>query len=841
MIAPTSGAVLSGEGFVESLKQNPVDVAFLVPSIVQDLAHNPELLDYCSKHLRAIIYCGGDLPQIDGNVIASRVRLLNQFGASELGLTPAIISLKDRGLEDWKYTKFHPQLGLELRYVSEDVYELYAVRDPENIDKQPTFTIFPEAQEYASRDLFVLHPSKPDLWRWQARADDIIVFLNGEKTNPISMEQHIVSHNADIAAALVVGAQRFQVALLIEPNTAGKALDPADRAAFIEKIWPTIEEANKDAPSHARLEKSHILFTQPNKPMLRAGKGTVQRSGTLKAYASEIDTLYRDADTMSTGIEDEVDDPEGVLNEATISKCIRQSILSIMEWPSVEKSASFFALGMNSLQALILVRKLRQRLAKPIALSTVYTNPSIVTLTAAILHILDQHQISKASQEQARTKKRNDMVQDYRALIEKRLLPRSNLEFNIPPKEERDVVILTGSTGTLGSYILDTLLQDPTVAHVYCLNRAEDGLSVQIRMNRLLGLQHPPSNHRVSFLKVDLGRKKFDLKEAQYKDLESKATLIIHNAWTVNFNLPLSSFQPQLDNLINLLVLANNSARAARFFYISSISSVMSYRSTSGKTPEKPVTADTAPGPNGYSDSKYVAEQIIDHAAQMVPSGPRVAFTRVGQIAGAASHSGLWNKDEWFPSMIISSVQIGALPDSLGPTFDRIDWIPIDLLADILMELALERGQSAASCTAPETHHADVYHPLNPHTTTWTELRATVAHELSSRTKRPMEVLPLRTWIAQVRNKAESMANSSEDADDVNLEAALRSNPAAKLLDFFEGLVASEKVSSNQLDFSETIKRSKSMQELEPIKDEWVRKWIREWFAPATDGAGHKL
>ena len=841
MIAPTSGAVLSGEGLVESLKQTPADVAFLVPSIVQDLAQSPELLDYCSKHLRAILYCGGDLPQISGNVVASRVRLLNQFGASELGLTPAIISLKNRRSEDWKYTEFHPQLGLELRPIAEDIYELYAVRDPENIDKQPTFTIFPKAQEYASRDLFVHHPSKPDLWRWQARADDIIVFLNGEKTNPISMEQHIVSHNAGIAAALVIGAQRFQVALLIEPNPADKALNPAERAAFIEKIWPTIEEANKDAPSHARLEKSHILFTQPNKPMLRAGKGTVQRSGTLKAYASEIDNLYRDADTMSTGTEDEVEDPEGVLNEATISKCIRQSILSTVEWPNVEESANFFALGMNSLQALILVRRLRHRLAKPIALSTVYTNPSIVTLTAAILHLLDQDQISKASQERDRIKKRNDMVQDYRALIEKRLLPSSNVEFNIPPKEGREIVILTGSTGTLGSYILDRLLQDPTIAHVYCMNRVEDGMSVQIRKNRLLGLQNPPSNHRVSFLKVDLSRKKFNLTEAQYKDLESKATLMIHNAWTVNFNLPLSSFQPQLDSLVNLLELANNSARAARFFYISSISSVISYRSTSGKTLEKPVTADTAPGPNGYSESKYVAEQIIDHAAQTVPSGPRVAFIRVGQIAGAANHSGLWNKDEWFPSMIISSVQIGALPDSLGPTFDRIDWIPIDLLADILIELALKRGQSAASCTTPETHHADVYHPLNSHTTTWTELRAIVVHELSSQTKRPMETLPLRTWIAKVRNKAESTANSSENADNVDLEVALQSNPAAKLLDFFEGLVASEKVSSNQLDFSETIKRSKSMQELEPIKDQWVRKWIREWFAPATDGIGYKL
>lgn len=656
------------------------------------------------------------------------------------------------------------------------------------------------------------------------------------------MEQHIVARNVDISAALVIGAQRFQAALLIEPITTGNALDPAERAAFIERIWPTVEEANMDAPSHARIMKSHILFTQSQKPMLRAGKGTVQRSGTLKSYASEIDALYRDADTMSIDFEGETQDPKGTLEEATVSKHVRQSVLSTVEWPSLDESANFFALGMDSLQALVLVRKLRQSLVMPIiALSTVYTNPTILTLTAAILHLLDQHQTSKASREQARTNGRNDMIQDYKTLIDERLRPKSNVEFSVPQKQEQEIVILTGSTGTLGSYILDALLRDPIIAHIYCLNRATDGLSIQMKKNQVLRLQHPPSDERISFWTVDLSQKGFKLTEAQYDELDSKATLVIHNAWPVNFNLSLPSFKPQLDNLVNLIDFANNSAKRARFFYMSSISSIISYRSESGKTPEKLVTADSAPGPNGYSESKYVAEHIIDYAAQTVCYGPSLAFTRVGQIAGAANHSGIWNKDEWFPSMIISSVKIGAFPESLGPTFDRVDWVPIDLLADILVELALKRGQSAARCTATDTQHADVFHPLNSHTTTWTALRAIVLDEVTSKTKRPMEVVPLRAWIAKVRKEAESAFENGENADNVTLEAALRSNPAAKLVDFYEDLIASEKVSANQLEFSETLKLSKAMRELEPIKGEWVRKWIREWFAPATDGAGHKL
>lgn len=79
MIAPTSGTISTAEGLVEGLQKTPADIAFIVPSIVQELSQNPELLDYCSKNLEAIIYCGGDLPESIGNIVASKIKLFNQF------------------------------------------------------------------------------------------------------------------------------------------------------------------------------------------------------------------------------------------------------------------------------------------------------------------------------------------------------------------------------------------------------------------------------------------------------------------------------------------------------------------------------------------------------------------------------------------------------------------------------------------------------------------------------------------------------------------------------------------------------------------------------------------
>lgn len=89
------------------------------------------------------------------------------------------------------------------------------------------------------------------------------------------MEQHIVASNPSVSAVMVVGAQRFQAALLIEAVTDGKELSLSEQAAFIEDIRPSISESNENCPKHARTTKSHIMFTDPQKPMLRASKGTV--------------------------------------------------------------------------------------------------------------------------------------------------------------------------------------------------------------------------------------------------------------------------------------------------------------------------------------------------------------------------------------------------------------------------------------------------------------------------------------------------------------------------------------------------------------------------------------
>ena len=632
----------------------------------------------------------------------------------------------------------------------------------------------------------------------------------------------------------MLGAQRFQAALLIEPTTDGDTVSPAARAAFIERIWPTVEAANRDAPTYARLTKTHVLFTQPGKPMLRAGKGTVQRSGTLKIYESEIDALYRDADSLSIQSDDKSRDSRTILDAKAIPELIRQSVLSTTEWTTLDESADFFGLGMDSLQALAVVRKLRQGLYMPeFALSHVYTNASVLALTATVVQLLKHRHISRYTQDQARVQERRDMIEHYKKDLNDQTPPNAKTK----KRRESTIVALTGSTGILGSHILEALLRHTTVKHVYCLNRADNGSAVQARRNDEFGLQCPLNENRVSFLRSDLSRPCLGMEKDQYEEVVSKTTLFIHNAWSVNFNLSLPSFTAQLDGLVKLLTTLNNSANFVRFFYISSISSLISSSVKSEKIPEQPFAADERPGPNGYADSKYVAERIIEYAAQRMSPGASLAFARVGQIAGAVNHAGKWNKAEWFPSMIISSLQIGALPESLGPTFDCIDWVPVDILADVIVELANSTEPSREPGKGSQDLLTGIYHPLNPRKTKWSALKAVVREELEDRTRTRIEVIPLTQWIAKIRQAIESMVDNESETNDVSLERALQKLPAAKLLDFYNELDANENASANQPELSKTLELSGTMQRMEPVRDEWMKKWMREWFGSVNGSA----
>lgn len=745
-------------------------------------------------------------------------------------------------LSDWKYLQYHPSAGYEMREAEDGTHEFTIVRNEKKITSQCCFTIFTEASEYASRDLFVPHPTKQHFWKWVARRDDIVVFLNGEKTNPISMEQHIMQDNPKVKYALVAGAQRFQAALMIEPAS-DQELTTSQRAAFIEDLWPTIEEANRECPAHARISKSHIMFTKPSKPMARTAKGTVQRFSTYTLYAEEIESLYRDAESIDSREGQSKDGARLATfqEEGSAESFMRDTVANITGWKDLDDEGNFFTLGMDSLQAITLARKLRQAFGlSSISLSAIYTNPSVDLLSKAIFKISSTHRgLGQGEQEQT-LETRNKLRLKYLAEIET-MRPSHK---NVPRSDNAETVLLTGSTGALGCHLLQVLSENPNVSHVYCLNRGADSGARQKQRSFALGLQSSFPSENVTFLTTNLTEPKFGLTAETYDTLLQRATTIIHNAWPVNFNLPLTAFEPQLQGIVNLVGFAASATLSPHLFFLSSISSVLSEPFKS--IPERVVESDTAPANNGYAESKYLSELLLSHAASHHPK-IHASFARVGQIAGSIAYKGMWNRAEWFPSLVLSSLCVGAIPNNLGPSLGRVDWVPADRLAVVLTEMAF--GKSASV-----TENVGVYHPLNSHPVSWPSVRDVIVDVLAARTGKRLESIGLKEWIARVKAHGKKTLGEDVKLEDGELEGYLEGNPALKLLDFYEGILAGADGGkedgaldgvngpNGDTEFNgegdggrswvqeKSLEASKELRELEGVRESWVRKWVGEWI-----------
>ncbi|TGO54745.1 hypothetical protein BELL_1497g00010 [Botrytis elliptica] len=637
---------------------------------------------------------------------------------------------------------------------SENRYEAVLIRNTDSEKVQPIFSVFPSLNQWETHDLYAPHPSIPDLWLYSGRSDDIIVLLTGEKTNPVSMEQQI-SHHPEVRAALVIGAHRFQTALLIE-LISPQALSTVERAKAIERIWPTIQQANQECPRHAKVAKSHVFFTSPDKPMGRSGKGMVQRQPTLDLYSKEIDNLYADADKMSSSTSLNLSAPEieklkiDMNDSISISRFIHDNISQLIGSITFQDEDDLFIRGMlDSLQTLRLTRILKNTFAIP--------ELEITTL-------------------KSREQGIHDSLVEYKAILDEIAPPDNQTHLNgvkdaDGTSSEEKIFVLTGSTGTLGSYILQTLLSSSAVSHVFCLNRTA-GEQPQIKRSKAHGLPTEFPSNRVTFLQANLSEERLGLEPEIFEKVKASATHIIHNAWPVNFNIPLSSFYPNIKGVINLLEFAATASQTPSLMFLSSLSSVGNF---SGDVPENVITDTSASLPMGYSESKFIAENLLAYAADKF-SHVSISIARVGQIAGPVSTTGIWNKHEWFPSLVLSSIHLRIIPESLDST-DRseVDWVPIDLIADILVELVLSQRND-------HNHGAKVYHPVNPVLVPWKSLLPRIIETATEGQENKITPVPFAKWIERVRKDAEDLHSK------IDFEEMLEKNPAIKLLSFYEGL-----------------------------------------------------
>ena len=293
-IYPLSDIPATAQVAIDCLKHVKVECIVGAPPLLEGIGENPHVLEAISRNVKTLFWAGGGISSTAGNAIASKLKLYNTCGSTEMGMWPTLQTSDQQSSDRWADLRVHPAMNMEFRYRSNDLYEAVIIRNRYPQYEQPVFKIYPDINEYSSNDLFSPHPLDPSLWRHRGRVDDMQVFVTGEKFHPTGVEQHIARH-PNVNEVLLVGTRRPQTALLIEMKPDIGFATVIGRAETIERLWPTLTEANQLSPSYAKITESHILFTIPEKPMARFSKGTVQRPATVELYREELDALFGNA------------------------------------------------------------------------------------------------------------------------------------------------------------------------------------------------------------------------------------------------------------------------------------------------------------------------------------------------------------------------------------------------------------------------------------------------------------------------------------------------------------------------------------------------------------------
>lgn len=787
---------------------------FCPPIVAEQLVKEPDGLEKC-RSLKFLLYAGGPLSQSAGDALSKVTDVCQFYGSTETGPVQALVPRR----ENWASLEWNPVQEVIMEPYEDQIYEMTMRRNPNLLQIRSLSANFPDEEVWHTKDLFRRDPTNPDLWKFHGRKDDIVVLSNGEKFNPVPSELKILGHPL-LDGALIIGQGHPQPCLILEAKDPEQTLEH-----IVDAVWPTIETANSQAPGQARVTRDMILITNPSRPLERSPKGTVVRSTTIRQYQSEIDELYKRE--LSNNLEHI--SLTSTTDLTAVTRFVGDVVMSAFPGHVAQPSDDLFGLGLDSLQTMEIVKLLKAGIRSKdnradiswISMKYIYQHPTIAEIASAINqgsfernNIIVSNDHANLDVLDARDQKMRKVLQRYTNDLPP---PISRSEGQSDPAAKVHVV-LTGSTGSLGTQLLLKLLSDPNVARVTCLDRGNDAAA---RIKKALATWSTPpdiDSSRVVFYRAEYKSADFGLPTDVLSEIRETTSIIIHNAWKVDFNHSLETFEEtHIRGVRNLIDFSSGSPRHPRIVFISSISSVGDWCAVDPAArivPEILPPTLAAAQATGYSESKAVAEHLLAAAAEQ--SGLNVSILRVGQIAGPVlpENGAKWNETEWFPIMLKTVKTTKKIPDALS--LGEIDWIPIDLLSSAIWELS-----SASMSTVDKENHAgrlQICHLVNPRRTPWADLLVAVKAELGN--NGPVDEVSMEDWISEL------------EKTDLNDKEEVVSKPAVKILDFFRGVGARQGVTvANGVAFSteEAKRSSKTMRGLDPVKDEWVLKWIRDW------------
>ena len=199
---------------------------------------------------------------------------------------------------------------------------------------------------------------------------------------------------------------------------------------------------------------------------------------------------------------------------------------------------------------------------------------------------------------------------------------------------------------------------------------------------------------------------------------------------------------------------------------------------------------------NGYSQSKWVSERILEVATEQTSLRP--VIVRVGQVSGGVN--GCWNPLEWIPGIVQSTALTKSVP-SLGKD---ISLLPLQVTAQALVQVLDAKTRPLA------TH----LHLVNPTPFRWDEVFDYIAKKLD------VPLVPYVEWLSKL--KVSTIVKNAQDY------------PALRLLGFYESLTQDSGLEAGGLrpcntEVTRGVCPVLDEEGLREVKVEEIQRWLDYW------------
>ena len=331
-----------------------------------------------------------------------------------------------------------------------------------------------------------------------------------------------------------------------------------------------------------------------------------------------------------------------------------------------QRDLNLSALDLDSIQLINFLTFIRKELSTNLSIAVLYNDTLNISTLSKI--ISDSKSGISAHDKIGKVDLQRQIQASYEVLLDVPE-PVQRVEPTLRMAAGGRTIFLTGATGYLGSEILRQLLNDNPSQKVIVHVRAQDATTALNRIEQaaLLAKWWSPSYiPRIICWPGDLAEPHLGLSPHHWSILtgdcipEERISAIIHNGAAVQWQAPYASLKAaNVDSTVALLAAVRQWVFPASFIYVSG--GVEVHRAEEFKL----LTSRMETNANGYSQTKFVSEQLVSKVAQNNISRVEYSVVKPGLIIGTEDE-GISNTDDFLWRLVQACVTVGGYPIADG-------------------------------------------------------------------------------------------------------------------------------------------------------------------------------